>query len=160
MTRRWRLMRTCVAVCVLGAWLAPGRGFAFTVETFASDGCHERITRQALAVAGWPRGENAPAPSEQDAALINAVLFGGAEDPWELALLIGVRYNDFGSAGMGDLAELAAIHNGDQNQAAHCLRSPADDGSAGDGQRPAPGGAVLPSPLSPAPGAGQENDLS
>ena len=153
-------MRTCVAVCVLGAWLAPGRGFAFTVETFASDGCHERITRQALAVAGWPRGENAPAPSEQDAALINAVLFGGAEDPWELALLIGVRYNDFGSAGMGDLAELAAIHNGDQNQAAHCLRSPADDGSAGDVQALEQCRAFILSELSLAQGADQQIDLT
>jgi hypothetical protein len=153
-------MRTWTAVCALGVFLAPTHGFGFTVETFASEGCHESITREALAMAGWPRGESAPPPSEEDIALIGAVLFGGAEDRWELALLAGVRDNDFGAAGMGDLAELAAIHNGDANQALHCLRAPAEDGPTGDAQALEQCRTFILSELEKAQAAEQEIDLS
>src|SRR5919108_110185 len=63
------------------------------------------------------------------------------------------------TAGMGDLSTLAAIHNGEQSQAEHCLRSAQDDWAAGDTQALEHCRAFILSELAKAQGVDQEIDL-
>jgi uncharacterized protein (TIGR03382 family) len=133
---------------------------AFTLQTPASDGCHERITLQALSRVGWPDGAKAPARREDDEALFNSVYFTGANDLWELALVFGVRDPDVGAAGIGDLDQLAAIHNGVDRQAEHCLRAPEDDGPLGDAHALANCRAHISRELQLAHGEGDTIDLT
>ena len=49
-----------------------------------------------------------------------------------LATLIGVRDNDLHGAALLDLPDLVVVHNSQESQDEHCLRSPSDDGDDGD----------------------------
>jgi len=114
---------------------SPGPAAAFTCETPFSDGCHEQITAAALRTAGWPGGQAAPAVTHPDRVLVDNLLFHppkDLQDRWAIAALIGVRHTDFGGNRPSSPDLLAAIHNDTEGQGAHCLRSIADDGVAGD----------------------------
>jgi uncharacterized protein (TIGR03382 family) len=107
---------------------------AFTLETVATDGCHERITRNALSRSGWPPGAVPPAPTPDDLVLAQNLQFHAPDnaDAWTLALLLGVRDNDLEGVSPTDLPHLAAVQNGAGDQHDHCLRELGDKGSDGD----------------------------
>jgi hypothetical protein len=76
-----------------------------------------------------------PKHTKDDKTLLNNLLFDpplDLEDRWSMAMLIGVRHNDFGGNRPSDIDRLAVIHNNSEGQEAHCLRAPEDDGVAGD----------------------------
>jgi hypothetical protein len=91
------------------------------------------VTAAAIAEAGWPDGAAPPAADETAQRIMDDLPFSlPSRDPWTLALLIGVRNNDIGSANPFDLPALSKIHNDPERQMEHCLRSLDDDGEAGD----------------------------
>ncbi len=116
--------------------LVPARALAFTFESPFSDGCHERITRAALARVGWPAGAHPPDLSSNDSLRIAHdlpfELPADAQNPWSLALLLGARDNDLRGYAADDFQELAEVHATPEDQREHCLRAPSDDGPDGD----------------------------
>jgi hypothetical protein len=102
---------------------------AFTIETPVSEGCHERLTREAAALAGWPT-----APPAGDATLVRDLPFTvlPETDAWTAALLVGVRDNDLHGANLFDPGGLPHVHLDDAQQREHCLRAADDDGENGD----------------------------
>jgi hypothetical protein len=112
---------------------APRSAAAFEIETSYTSGCHEKITASAIAGAGWPDGQQPPAPTETDERIMDDLPFElPSRDPWTLALLIGARDNDIGGADPFDLPALSQIHDDPARQSDHCLRRRQDDGEAGD----------------------------
>jgi hypothetical protein len=116
--------------------LVPSRALAFTFESPFTDGCHERITRAALARAGWPSGARPPGLSSNESLRLARdlafALPADAQDPWSLALLLGARDNDLHGYAADDAQELAAVHAAPEDQREHCLRAPTDDGPDGN----------------------------
>jgi uncharacterized protein (TIGR03382 family) len=109
----------------------PALAHAFTIESVATTGCHEKVTAKALSRSRWPEGA---APAAASNALVDGVAFtvpAGA-DEWTVSLLIGARDNDLHGASASDFAELSALHNAADGQEEHCLRAPGDDGAEGD----------------------------
>jgi uncharacterized protein (TIGR03382 family) len=106
----------------------------FSLDTVATVGCHERITANALKRSGWPLGQLAPTPADDDRVLAQNVQFHAPADAdaWTLGLLIGVRDNDLGGSSPVDLPNLAAVQNGQHEQHDHCLRELGDKGADGD----------------------------
>ena len=107
---------------------------AFSIESVASKGCHELVSRRAVAEAGWPSGADPQLPSGPNQGLADSLAFtvGRDSDEWLIALLIGSRDNDLFGASASDFTELSALHNADDGQENHCLRGPSDDFVAGD----------------------------
>jgi hypothetical protein len=148
------------AALVGGLLLLPASAEAFEIETSTTSGCHEQVTGDAIAAAGWPGGAAPPAPSETDERIMDDVPFSlPARDPWTLALLIGVRHNDIGGANPFDLPALSRIHNDPALQPEHCLRRRQDDGEAGDGSALAACRAFILAELETALGSGDDIDL-
>ena len=107
----------------------------FTLQSAATAPCHEQITLKALQGAGWPAGAVAlPATPEEDALKQTAPFDAADLDPWQIALLIGVRDNDLHGVSPTDLSEFAAVHQSAAFQEEHCLRAPGDEGDGGDVQ--------------------------
>jgi len=96
---------------MLAALASPAR--AWQIESPATTGCHERITARAIRLAGFPGGAVPPAPSDYDQRVIRDVPFSfpidGSEDPWNLALLVGVRNNDIEGNDPTDVAALSKL---------------------------------------------------
>src|SRR6266545_403543 len=114
---------------------APAPAEAFQIETATTSGCHEGITLDAVARAGWPDGADPPPLDETGRRIADDLPFGlpdDAEDLWTIALLIGVRYNDIGSADPFDLPAISVLNADPELQPDHCLRRPEDDGEEGD----------------------------
>lgn len=117
---------------VVGIFVATSAN-AFTVQSALTRDCHESITRAALAQAGWPQGAAPSQPTEQERRAGGELPFvPEPADPWELALLIGVRYEDVDRIASRDLVALAILHGTPENQQGHCLRGPKDDWDIGD----------------------------
>jgi uncharacterized protein (TIGR03382 family) len=57
---------------------------------------------------------------------------GATSDPWTMALVIGVRFNDLKGFESLDLPALAEVHHRQDGQNEHCLRRDSDDGPEGD----------------------------
>jgi hypothetical protein len=145
----------------LVSMIAPARAAAFEIDTSYTSGCHERVTADAIAGAGWPDGEEPPPPTETDERIIDDVPFGlPSDDPWTLALLIGVRNNDIGGSNPFDLPALTKIHNDPSRQSEHCLRRIEDDGEAGDGTALAACRDFILGELALALGDGDEIDMT
>lgn len=112
---------------------------AFTIESYATKGCHERVTADA-----WRRtAESLPAVTQDlpssgdDDALMGDLPFEIAESLRSIgptALLLGVRDNDVKEFGANDLESLGPIASDPELQAEHCLRGPADDEPEGSRQ--------------------------
>jgi hypothetical protein len=114
---------------------APAVARAFKVATPLTDGCHEAISVAAVAQAGWPDDRVAPALSHDERLIARDLPFdlrGAKDDPWLLALSIGVRWNDLHGLEHTDLPALATLHSRPDAQDEHCLRGPRDDGAEGD----------------------------
>jgi len=108
---------------------------AFQIATSVTTGCHEEITLNAAAVAGWPSNHSPPEFSDTDRRVFNDLPFQTSvtiDNPWSLSLVIGVRNNDIRDHSPINIPELVHIHNDPEDQPAHCLRRPEDDGPAGD----------------------------
>ncbi len=128
-------MRTWVVGLVL---LSSGVARAYTIESPVSDGCHERITAEALR---YVRSLGLAAPvsprNGNERALLDDLPFTlprDLQDVASAAILLGVRRPDLrGNAGV-DISSLALIHGDPNRQDDHCLRAPGDD---------EPGGSVI-----------------
>jgi hypothetical protein len=147
---------------LLGILLAaPRPALAFEIETAYTSGCHERVTADAVAIAGWPDGGDPPAAGETDVRIMDDVPFSlPSRDPWSLALLIGVRDNDIGGADPFDLPALSQIHDDPARQSDHCLRRRQDDGEAGDASALEACRSFILAELELALGGGDEIDMS
>ncbi len=123
----------CVAIvsCALAYLSREAR--AFEIETPVSEGCHEELTLTAARDAGFPAFAMAPAPTDEQRRAMNDLVFGlPNDDPWSLALFIGVRSNDLKDNAPTNLDGLFHVHDDPETQDEHCIRQPEDDGSAGD----------------------------
>lgn len=118
-----------LVVALVGTTVAPS--FAYTVESAATVGCHERITSEALRTVRETISSAAPiTPTDDERALIDDLQFDPDDDMLDLgavALLLGVRDNDLKGRGSDDLTELANVHGDPAHQDEHCLRGLDDD---------------------------------
>lgn len=112
-----------------------GRADAFTIESVASEGCHERITSEALRRVRADVDAAPPIePTEDEQALIQDLQFGPDDDMMDVgavSLLLGVRDNDLRGRGSDDLTSLAQVHGDPDNQDQHCLRAENQDEPGG-----------------------------
>ena len=155
----WQPCAVTVAVLLVSG---AGTAYAFQVDTSATSGCHEKITAQAIARAGWPDGAEPPAPDDDDRAALDDLPFSVPDDmrdAWTLALLIGARHNDVGSSDPFDFAALTELHNDPDRQMQHCLRREGDDFEEGDAQALAACKAYILEEVAAAVGDGDEVDL-
>lgn len=126
-------MRIAWAALVLPA--IASKAAAFTFSSPVSDGCHEEIAIAAVRQAGWPDAVPAPPLTPADAVLAENLpvsVDGATPDPWTMALVIGVRFNDLKGFESLDLPALAEVHHRQDAQNEHCLRRNSDDGPEGD----------------------------
>lgn len=118
--------------------LVSNEARAYTIKNELTDGCHEKITTDALRAI---RAELSTAPplaaSENDQALIDDLQFTPPSDMGDLGgatLLAAVRDNDLKGRSSDDLAQLAAVHGNPDAQQEHCLRSMSEDEPTGSAQ--------------------------
>jgi len=118
------------AVAAVGTLLS----FARPAAAFITD-CHQGITTDALDAGLWPLGAASPPLSHDFVLLENELSIDVAprvHSAWSLGVLLGNEYEDVGPYDVGDIIALADYAALPDAQPAHCLRRPADDGSAGD----------------------------
>ena len=120
--RRLLLGLTCAAALCGTA----RRAEAWTVESIVSEGCHERITIDALQSVRKDLEIEAPSnPSRADLAFLSDVPFTFQPGTFDIAtgaLLVGIRDNDLKGRDPMDTPTLAEVHNGQPGQREHCLR--------------------------------------
>jgi hypothetical protein len=136
-------MKTLSSVALLGAataillWLVviPSSTNAYTVSTLLTDGCHEKLTSEALRTVRRDLQTAAPLPlTANERALADDLQFTADQDMRDLSgvtLLLSVRDNDLKGRSSGDLTVLAQIHGNPDNQDEHCLRNKAQDEPGG-----------------------------
>ncbi|MEJ7598988.1 MAG: hypothetical protein WKG01_13855 [Kofleriaceae bacterium] len=106
---------------------------AFEIYSPISESCHEDLAMGGAQLAGFPEFSAAPAATEdQRRAMDDLVFVLPHGDAWTLALLIGVRSNDVGENAPTNIDGLIHLHDNPDDQAAHCIRRPEDDGPEGD----------------------------
>lgn len=135
-----RALQCCAAwqiVAIAGVALLTSRpAAAFTIESAATDPCHERIT-----IAAW-REVQADFPEQtavlesrgDDEALIKDVPFTvpkSLRSIGPVTLLLGVRDNDIKEHGPTDLKNLTPEASDPNVQMEHCLRAPQHDEPGG-----------------------------
>jgi len=108
---------------------------AYTTKTIVSDACHEEITQSALHRTRAELGPvDAVTPTRDERALIDDLPFELASDLADLgaATLVLSNHNvDFKGNESDDLDQLAPLHGNPDHQHEHCLRSDAQDDTAG-----------------------------
>jgi hypothetical protein len=124
--RRASRLRALWQFVAVSALSSPA--FAFTIQSNATTGCHERVTQDA-----WERTrEMLPDVTQRlpssgdDAPLIADVAFDVPEsmsDIGGVTLLLGVRDNDVKQHGPNDLRNLTVAASDPGLQEEHCLRS-------------------------------------
>jgi len=127
MSRHEPATSTLLAVGILLALARPATAFVTP--------CHQGITTDALDAGLWPLGAAAPPLSHDFVLLKNELSIDVAprvDSYWSLGALLGNEYEDVGPYDAGDIIALAEYAARPELQRAHCLRGPADDGSAGD----------------------------
>jgi MYXO-CTERM domain-containing protein len=112
-----------------------GVACAYTIQSVVTEGCHERITSQALRDVRSEQPElDAITPDENEQALVDDLQFSPDDDMLDLAavtLLLGVRDNDLKGRGADELDELSQVHGNPDAQDEHCLRSVEQDEPSG-----------------------------
>jgi hypothetical protein len=107
----------------------PASGYS--TSSIASDGCHERITMDALRrVRSELPGAAFVAPNRNEQALIDDVpceLDGDMRDLGAASMILGNRDVDLLGNEPHDLSELAPLHGHPNRQDEHCLRFRSDD---------------------------------
>jgi hypothetical protein len=129
-TRRARL-RIAAHFLTLFSLLLSSEALAYTTSSIVTDGCHERITMDAVRrVRSELPGAGIVAPTSDEEALIADVPFDLDSDMGELGavtMLLGNRDVDLLGHEPDDLDELAPIHGDPSRQDEHCLRTASDD---------------------------------
>jgi hypothetical protein len=125
-----RVSFSCSLFASLSVLLLWGsRAHAYTISSAVSEGCHERITGEALRRVRGELETAAPLPTTRnERALIADLPFEVADDMDDLGgatLLAAVRDNDLKGRQSVDLAQLALVHGDPEGQREHCLRGPA-----------------------------------
>ena len=136
MLRRRTLFLTLAAIGLAVA-LAPTPAHAWGIGSqLDNQGCHERITAEALRrVRAMPV---APilVPTRDEAAIIDNVQFAPPvelrRDLAGMSLLLGVRDNDLKGQNPLDSLQLVEVHGDPDTQEEHCIRALADDNAAGN----------------------------
>ena len=106
---------------------------AFFIETPVTASCHEDITLNAVARAGFFDRTAAPAPTEDQRRAMDDLTFSlPHKDVWTMAVLFGVRSNDIRNFSPEDVTRIGTVHNDPADQPAHCMRRREDDGPNGD----------------------------
>lgn len=126
---RW--LQRSVALSVL---LCAPSAAAFTFQTPASEGCHERITADALLAARKEGRAPALGFTANERAFADDLPFttpDGLDDLAGLSLLVGVRENDLRGRGPTDVEQLTQLHGDPDVQDEHCLRNISHDGEQG-----------------------------
>jgi len=109
--------------------LLPGASAAgaFTVSSVITEGCHERISSDALREVRLELATAAPLPTDaNEQALVGDLQFSPSADMTDLggvSLLLGVRDNDLKGRSSTDLTELALVQGDPNAQEEHCLRN-------------------------------------
>jgi hypothetical protein len=155
-TRRAERTLLCCAVAVAATVFASPPAHAFVTS------CHQAITQDGLATAGWPLASSPPPLSDDQRLLIGELpndVPPGVADLWTLSALVGNYYVDGGSYDLKDVVALAERTAMPDEQRKHCLRAPGDDGAAGDASALAACKAFILSQLSTALGEGDAPDL-
>lgn len=108
------------------SWQSATTARAYTISSVISEGCHERVTTEALRTVRLEFETAAPLPATRnEQALIDDVPFPLPEDMNDLGgvtLLLGVRDNDVKGHRASDLSHLALVHSDPDYQREHCLR--------------------------------------
>lgn len=121
--KRLPLDAALIAVA-LAASARPAHGY--TISTVATEGCHERVSSEALrSVRRDSVAAPAIAPTDDEKALIADLQFTPDDDMKDLAavtFLLAVRDNDLKGNGSADLSALSEVHGSPATQREHCLR--------------------------------------
>lgn len=121
-------------MAVLIAVLASvDRADGFQVASPIHTGCHERLLYRAMKQARTTPGSPGEV-TEEDEVLAHALQFDVSnygKDLATISLMVGVRYNDLHGAQAVNLGEVVPVHNRDEFQREHCLRSASHDGQSG-----------------------------
>jgi hypothetical protein len=120
---------------VLLGFVAPPYAHAYNFGSPLSAACHEEISLDGLAEAGWPVEARVAPLSGALTHITRDLPFdvpGAADDTWTLALVLGARYNDLHGYDATQAVELSRVHGDDGLQREHCLRARGDDGASGD----------------------------
>lgn len=125
-----------IATALLGMLLLPATASAYTIQSAATEGCHERVSADALKSvrASLPDGFGQLPSRGDDDALLADVPFdvpASLRDIGAVTLLLGVRDNDLKQHGPNSLTELSVTASDPKHQADHCLRAPDDDEPTG-----------------------------
>lgn len=131
MSALWQFARALIAVCSASTLLA-GTAHAYTIQSEATKGCHEKVTREAWqnTRAALPE-TTVPLPATgDDQPLIDDLPFDvpqSLRDIGSVTLLLGVRDNDVKQHGPNDLRNLSPVASDPALQPEHCLRAPDQD---------------------------------
>jgi len=127
----WQFARALIAVCVASTLLV-GTAHAYTIQSEATKGCHEKVTREAWqnARAAFPETTAPLTATGDDQPLIDDLPFDvprSLRDIGSATLLLGVRDNDVKQHGPNDLENLSPVASDPALQPEHCLRAPDQD---------------------------------
>jgi hypothetical protein len=129
--------RTLAFAVALAGWFSCGDAAAYKAQSAISEGCHERLLfaaiRQLRAEGLW--ASVAPDPSLVPA--LDDLPFDAPDDIRgdlaAVALVLGVRDNDFKGNEATDAYRLGRVHADPTTQFEHCLRAPGHDEPGGSG---------------------------
>jgi hypothetical protein len=127
------LRRFCRAVgAALTVLCAAGGARAYTIQSEATQGCHELVTREAWEATERELPEvTVPLRSSgDDEALMNDLDFDLSKSRRNIGfatLILGVRDNDVKQHGPNDLKNLSPVASDPKLQPEHCLRAPDQD---------------------------------
>jgi len=132
-----------LVVVVVALAGVPSLARGFDIGTCATHGCHEEMTRDAVAASNLASLEKAlPAWPVQDEAWVTIGrwmeeqgFIEARDDRYRLlqvSLFLGARYPDQRDFGITDLQGLREVHLSATGQNEHCLRGPEQDGEEGD----------------------------
>ena len=130
--------RLALLSLVVGLTLRPPPVHAWGIGSqLDNQGCHERITAEALRRArGMHPTAPALAPTRDEQAIIDNVQFAPPADFKRdlagMSLLLGVRDNDVKGQNPLDSLQLVEVHGDPKTQEEHCIRALADDDAAGN----------------------------
>jgi len=128
-----------IATAFMGVLLTPATASAYTIQSAATEGCHERVSADAWRSvrASLPAGFAQLSSRGDDEALIADVPFdvpASLHDIGAVTLLLGVRDNDLKQHGPNSLNQLSVTASDPKHQADHCLRAPDEDEPNGSRQ--------------------------
>ena len=123
--------RFTMCSALLASLSVCGAARAYSYYTFATEGCHERISAEALRRVREELPAAGPlSGTERDEVIIDELPFPVADDMRDIGaatLLLGVRDNDLKGRDGFESTDLATVHGDPDGQREHCLRRPEHD---------------------------------